>query len=193
MTINATDDDNTPKGGSFSPEVTKVKINDELLEFTYHDPRIEVLSAFENMSEPLRRDVLTRATSLAMDMIISGRSSVAHTTLEQMMDLKGENIILLFEGWAQNFINNELTNTGEGIEEQLTLIFQTFLGDESGFNSLLTELPDGLKTAINEAFDPAIPTSAASRMIHEFGTQVEASTELANNLSSMFNPNDELL
>ena len=69
--------DEYPRGGDFTPEITDVRIEDndtgKMLQFTYHDPRAEVVQALSELSGPFRRDLLQRSTTLAIDMIIRGR------------------------------------------------------------------------------------------------------------------------
>jgi len=199
---NEHEDDDYPAGGSFSPEVTDVRFlrdgEDAGIHFTYHDPRIEVIQAIGKMSDPIRRDLLQRTASLAIDMILGGRDAGILSSIDEkigmqgeLFDSKGREIVSHFESWANRFIDNDLRMSTEKSGKELQELFEGYIGENSGFSSLLNDLPGGVSDAIKEAFDPSMPNSSAARLIKEFGESLNASTELAEDLSKLFNPNDE--
>jgi hypothetical protein len=194
--------DEYPRGGHFTPEITDVRIenNDtgKMLQFTYHDPRAEVVQALSELSGPFRRDLLQRSTTLAIDMIIGGRQAGILSSLDEkiglqgdLFDSKGREILAHFEKWANGFIDKDLRDSVMASSRQLEDVFEGYIGDKSGFSSLLTGLPIEVSNAIKEAFDPSVPNSSAARLIKEFGESVDASTVLANDLAKLFNPHDE--
>ena len=196
------EDDDYPIGRGFSPEVTDVRLTregeDAGIHFTYRDPRAEVIQAIDKMSDPIRRDLLQRTASLAIDMILGGRDAAILSSLDEkiglqgeLFDSKGREIVSHFESWAKGFIDNDLRASSEKSGKELHDLFEGYIGEKSGFKSLLNDLPRGVSDAIKEAFDPSMPNSSAARLINEFGESLNASTELAEDLSKLFNPNDE--